>query len=56
MNFLDLPASFGGAGLESLEHSADEEFLGSFAGIAASLISFCRKAEIHAYIRIAETL
>jgi hypothetical protein len=36
----DLPPALGGIGLESLERSADEEFLGSFAGISASLISF----------------
>ncbi len=29
---LDLPAAYGGAGLQSLESSADEELLGSFAG------------------------
>jgi len=34
-DLLDLPTSFGGAGLQSLDNSADEEFLGSFAGIAA---------------------
>jgi len=36
--------------------AADEELLGSFAGIAAALISFCKNTEIHAYIRIAEAL
>ena len=30
-DMLDLPPSFGGAGLHSLERAADEEFLGSFA-------------------------
>ncbi len=39
---VDLPASYGGAGLQSLELASDEEFLGSFAGIAAALITFCR--------------
>jgi hypothetical protein len=39
---LDLPASYGGAGLQSLALVADEEFMGSFAGIAAALITFCR--------------
>ena len=34
----------------------DEEFLGSFAAVSASLISFCRKAELQVYIRIAEAL
>jgi hypothetical protein len=42
-NLLDLPPSYGGAGLQSMEDLADEEFLGSFAAIAASLITFCRK-------------
>ena len=42
-DILDLPPSYGGDGLQSLEDSADEEFLGSFAAIAAALISFCRK-------------
>jgi hypothetical protein len=55
-DLLDLPPSYGGAGLQSLEDSADEEFLGSFAAIEASLISFCRKIEQQIYIRIAEAL
>jgi hypothetical protein len=55
-DILDLPPSYGGAGLQSLEDSADEEFLGSFAAIAAALISFCRKTELRVYIRIAEAL
>ena len=37
---LDLPASYGGAGLQSMALAADEEFMGSFAGIAAALITF----------------
>ena len=37
---LDLPPAFGGIGLQSLERSADEELLGSFATISSSLISF----------------
>ena len=53
---MDLPPSYGGAGLQSLEDSADEEFLGSFAAIAAALISFCRKTEQRVYIRIAKAL
>jgi hypothetical protein len=53
---LDLPPSYGGAGLQSLEDSADEEFLGSFAAIAAALVTFCRKTEQRVYIRIAEAL
>ena len=36
--------------------AADEEYMGSFAGIAASLISFCRNTELSVYIRIAEAL
>jgi hypothetical protein len=55
-DLLDLPPSYRGAGLQSLEDSADEEFLGSFDAIAAALISFCRKTEQHVYIRIAEAL
>ena len=55
-DILDLPPSYGWAGLQSLEDSADEEFLGSFAAIAAALISFCRKTEQRVYIRIAEAL
>jgi hypothetical protein len=55
-DILSLPPSYGGAGLQSLEDSADEEFLGSFAAIAAALISFCRKTEQRVYIRIAEAL
>ncbi len=52
----DLPPAFGGMGLKSLEQSADEELLGSFAGIIASLISFCRSTELPVYIAIAEAL
>jgi hypothetical protein len=37
-DWLDLRPSYGGIGLNSLTHSADEEFVGSFAGIAFSLI------------------
>ena len=39
-DWLDLPPSYGGAGLNSLCRSVDEELLGSFAAITASLISF----------------
>ena len=53
---LDLSPSYGGAGLQSLEDSTDEEFLGYFAAIAPSLITFCRKTEQHVYIRIVEAL
>ena len=42
--------------MKSLELSADEEFLGSFAGIASVLISFCRNTELDVYIKIAEAL
>ena len=31
-NLLDMPTYYGGAGLQSQEDSADEEFMGSFAG------------------------
>jgi hypothetical protein len=43
---LDLPPSYGGASLQSLEDSANEELLGSFAAIDAALISLCRKTEL----------
>ena len=42
--------------MQSLERSADEELLGSFAGISASLISFCRSTKLHVYIAIAKAL
>ena len=45
---LDLPASYGGAGLQSLALAADEEFMGSFAGIVAALITFWRNTELPA--------
>ena len=38
--WLDLPPSYRGIGLNSLARSADEEFVGSFACIASSLIEF----------------
>ena len=53
---LDLPPAFGGIGLQSLERSADEELLGSFASISSSLISFCRSMKLSVYISIAEAL
>jgi hypothetical protein len=55
-DWLHLPPSYGGSGLNSLSRSADEELLGSFAGIAASPISFCRKTDLPLYIRIAQEL
>ena len=51
-DWLGLPPSYGGAGLNSLIRSADEELLGSFVAIAASLVSFCRKTELPVYIGI----
>ncbi len=42
--------------MQSLEASTDEEFLESFAGIAAALIFFCKNTELDVYIRIAEAL
>ena len=48
--------SWGGAELKSLTRSADEEFIGAFATIASSLISFCRKTNLPIYIRIAEAV
>ena len=53
---IDLPLAFGGIGLKSLERSANEELMGSFAGISASLISFCKSTELPVYIAIAEAL
>jgi hypothetical protein len=53
---VDLPPAFGGIGLRSLERSADEELLGSFAGIFASLIYLCSSTELPVYIAIAEAL
>jgi hypothetical protein len=53
---IDLPPALGGIELQSLERSTDEELLGSFAGISASLISFCRSTELPVYIALAETL
>ena len=55
-DLMDFPPSYGGAGLQSLEEFADEKFSGSFAAIAAALISFCTKTEQQVYIRIAEAL
>ena len=37
-----------------MERSDDEELLGSFAGIIASLIAFYRKTDLPVYIAIAE--
>ena len=45
-DLLDFPAPYGEAGLRSLESSADEEFQGSSATIFASLIAFCKNAEL----------
>jgi hypothetical protein len=53
---LDLPASYGGAGLQSMVSADDEEFLGTFVGITAALITFCRSTELPVYIKIAEAL
>ncbi len=39
-----------------MERSADEELLGSFAYISASLIAFCRSTELPLYIATAEAL
>ena len=55
-DLLDHPPAYGGIGLQSLERAADEELLGSFAGISASLITFCRRTELPVYIAIAEAL
>jgi hypothetical protein len=42
--------------MQSLNRSADRELMGSFAGISASLVSFCRSTELPVYIAIAEAL
>ena len=42
--------------MQSLERAADEKLLGSFTGISASLIAFCRRTELPVYIAIAEAL
>jgi hypothetical protein len=55
-SLIKLPPAFGGIGMQSLERSADEDLLGSFAGISASLILFCRSTELQVYIAIAEAL
>jgi hypothetical protein len=55
-DLLDLPPTYGGGCLHQLKKAADEEFLGSYAGITSSLIAFCRRTEQHAYIQIAEAL
>ena len=55
-DWLDLPPSYGGIGLNSLARSADEELVGSFAGIASSLIEFGRKTELPIYMGIDEAL
>jgi hypothetical protein len=55
-DLLDLPPSYGGTSLQSLEDFADEEILGSFAAIEAALIFFCRKTEQRVYTRIVKAL
>ena len=54
--WLDLPFSYGGAELKPLSRLADEEFIGSFAAIASSLISLCKKTNLLIYIWIAEVV
>ena len=55
-DLLNLPPAYGGIGLQSLEKAADEELLGSFAGIFVSLIAFCRRTKLPVYIAKAEAL
>ena len=52
-NLLDLPAACGGIGLQLLEYSADEDFVGSIARITTSIILFCTKAKLPVDIEIA---
>jgi len=54
--WLNLPFSYGDAELKSLSRSAEEEFIGSFAAIASSLIAFCMKTNLPIYIRISEAV
>jgi len=53
---LKLPHAFSGAGVHSPVHSANEEFMGSFAVIATALVSFCKNINLPVYIRITEAL
>ena len=53
---LDLPPQFGGAGLTSLEHSADEELLGTAAASIADITDFLRDTDIPLYERLAEAV
>jgi len=53
---LDLPYSYGGVELKSLSRSVNEEFIGSFAAIASSSISFCMNTILLIYIRIVEAV
>jgi hypothetical protein len=39
-SLMDLPPAYEGIRMQSLERAADEELLGSFASISASLIPF----------------
>ncbi len=55
-DLLDLPPSLGGTGLHPLMNSADEKFLGSFASICSTLISFCKKTNLQVYIRMSKAL
>ena len=55
-DWLDLPPSYGGISLNSLARFEDKELVGSFAGIASSLIELCRKTELPIYIGIAKAL
>ena len=48
---LDLPPQLGGAGLQSLVLSADEEFLGSWAAISAPLSEFFRSTGWRTHLR-----
>ena len=53
---LDLPPQLGGAGLQSLALSADEEFLGSWAAISAPLSEFFRATGEPIYEDLADVL
>jgi len=50
-DIFDLPPAYRGIGQQSLERAADEELLGSFAGISASLIAFCRNPNSRSTLR-----
>ena len=53
---IDLPPQFGGAGLQSLIRTADEEIIGSWAAYTADLITLYRSKGLSAYSHIVDAL